>query len=505
MAHSLVSALRWWGTTKGAETAVVVGDDRVSFADLHHWSSRVGRALAARGVARGERVCVLGANSMEWVGAGLGVQKAGAVLVPLNPRLVAPELTKIIGEAGAVAVVAAPEFRGVLEDVSALGAEFDVIGFEEIADLRDGDADDFVVEIEPDDPTIILFTSGTTGLSKGVICTNRTLLSIVFEASLTEEGLRPGGSELMLLPLAFTPGLVWGLCMCTVLGSTMWLERDINPSRAVGLIEKNKIGTLFGVPFIFEALMKAPEFESADLSSLVSAFTGGAAVSVAMLEAYAAKGVKLRQIYGMTEAGGVATATLAKDFAEHPETCGTGSIFTEVKVVREDGTECDPGEPGEAILRGPGVTPGYWNDEENTKKALRDGWLYSGDLCTTTEDGRLRFLERLKDLIISGGINVSPGEIEQVIASVDGVAEVTVLAAADEKFGETPAAIVVRSGDVTTEDILERCRTQLAKYKVPSYVVFRDEPLPRLGSGKIAKVALREEYADIPGAYAKAP
>ncbi|NKQ53208.1 long-chain fatty acid--CoA ligase [Amycolatopsis sp. K13G38] len=497
MAASVQSALRWWARTEGEQTAVRVGEDEISYRDLQDWTSRAARALGERGIRPGDRVGVLGTNCMDWCAAALGVLKAGGVLVPLNPRLVAAELHKIVSDAGATAIIAATEFQAVAKEVAALGSSPELLGFDEVATLRAGGTDDFGIEIGADEPAMVLFTSGTTGLSKGVICTNRTLLSIVFEASLTEEGLRPGCRTLLVLPLAFTPGLVWGLSMTVVLGGTIVIEPDFDPGRAVRLIGEQRIDAMFGVPLIFGAMAKAAEFAGADLTSLKTALTGGAAVPVPMLEAWGTKGVKLRQIYGMTEAGGVATSTLAKDAAGHPDTCGTGSIFTEFKVVREDGSECDPGEPGEVILSGPGVTPGYWQDTENTARALRDGWLYSGDLGMRDAEGRLKFVDRIKDLIISGGINVSPVEIEQVISGIDGVDEVAVISAADEKFGETPAAVVVGKGELTAQSIVDGCKRLLAGYKVPRYIVFRDEPLPRLPSGKLAKVAIRKEYADI--------
>ena len=207
----------------------------------------------------------------------------------------------------------------------------------------------------------------------------------------------------------------------------------------------------------------------------------------------------------MTEAGGVATATLVRDAADHPDTCGTGSVFTEFRVVDADGNDCAPGDNGEIILRGPGMTPGYWNDPETTAQAIRDGWIRSGDLGTTTEDGRLRFVDRLKDLIITGGINVSPVEIEQVIAAIPGVAEVAVIRAKDEKFGETPAAIVVWDDPPPDPGrlVVEHCSARLADFKVPRYVITREEPLPRQVSGKIDKRALAEEYADIPTTHQK--
>ncbi|KAA9153998.1 long-chain fatty acid--CoA ligase [Amycolatopsis acidicola] len=503
MAASVVSALRWWARTKGDQDALVVAEDDVSYATLESWTSRFARRLAEAGVGPGDRVGLLGSNSLEWCVAALGILKTGAVLVPLNPRLVAAEVRKILTDADAKLVVA--DDAG-LETLPAVQAEMPGLGarpLAEVGEARDGAEDHFVVDIDPADPAIVLFTSGTTGLSKGVICTNQTLLNIAFELTLTEEGLRPGSRSLLVLPLAFTPGLVTGLCTTTVLGGTLVVERSFDPGQAVRLLQKHKITAIFGVPLIFEAMAKSPDFAEADLSSIKTAITGGAPVPVPLLEAWGAKGVALRQIYGMTEVGGVATSTRPEDAAEHPGTCGTGSVFTEFKVIRADGTTADPGETGEVILRGPGVTPGYWQDEENTKRALRDGWLYSGDLGVLDDEGRLKFVDRMKDLIISGGINISPVEIEQVISGLAGVEEVAVISAKDEKFGETPAAILVTTGEHDPHSVIEHCGRELADFKVPRYVVFRDEPLPRLPSGKLAKVAIRREYTDIPAKHDK--
>jgi acyl-CoA synthetase (AMP-forming)/AMP-acid ligase II len=513
MATSVASALNWWARTKGEQTAIVCAEDQINYRALRNWTGRVARLLVERGVRPGDRVAVLGGNNLNWVAAAFGVIKAGAVLVPLNPRLVPVELDKLIKESGAGTVLAEHRYRDALAKVSELntelntgpGREVAVIGFETVAELRGSSAtqdDEFRRDREPNEPVAVLFTSGSTGLSKGVICTNRTLLDIVFEASLVEEGLRPGARSLLLLPLCFTPGLVWGLVMTTVLGGTLVVEPDLNPSRAVSQLHRHRIQVIFGVPLIYQAMAAAPEFAEADLSALKTAVVGGAAVPMPLLHTWAAKGVTLRQIYGMTEVGGIATATLPAEAAEHPDSCGSGAVFTELKVVRPDGTECDAGESGEILMRGPGVTIGYWQDPETTAQALRDGWLYSGDLGVRDKDGRLTFLDRLKDLIISGGINISPVEIEAVLDSIPGVTEAAVIAATDQRFGETPAAIVV-TDSVEVPELLDACRTRLADYKVPRYLVLRAEPLPRLPSGKISKRALRDEYPDISTQFAK--
>ncbi|KSZ60020.1 fatty-acid--CoA ligase [Rhodococcus pyridinivorans KG-16] len=503
MASTVGSALHWWAKTKGEQTAIVVAGEALTYRELQDWSGRIARTIVERGIAKGERVGVLGPNSLVWPVVALGVLKAGAVLVPLNPRYKPAELRKVADDAGLSMVVAPDEFTSLVEDARALGETFEVLTFSDVALLREGGRDDFRIDLEPDEPTALLFTSGSTGMSKGVVCTNRTLLNIVFEATLTEEGFRPGSTSLLVLPLVFTPGLVWGLVMTTVLGGTLIIEKELEPNRAARLLGEHKVQAIFGVPLIFEAISRSPEFEKADLSSLRTAIVGGAAVAPALLKRWADKGVALRQIYGMTEAGGVATATLVAEAFDHPDSCGSGSIFTELKVVREDGTEADPGEEGEILLRGPGVTPGYWNDPESTSAALRDGWLHSGDLGTLDSEGRVKFVDRLKDLIITGGINISPVEIERVIGEIPGVQEVAVIAASDERFGETPAAIVTVADGVDEATIIEHCDRLMTDYKVPRYVVIRDEPLPRLPSGKLSKTAIRSEYKDVADRYDK--
>jgi fatty-acyl-CoA synthase len=503
MSATVGSALSWWSRQEPSRTAFVVGEDSLDYARVESWSSRVAELLVAAGVAPGDRVGLLAPNSVPWPVAALGIIKAGAVLVPLNPRFKPAELRKLLDDSGAVVVVAADELKAVVDEASSAGRPVSSVTFSAINVLRQGEPTRFRVDRAPDEAIAIIFTSGSTGQSKGVVLTNRTLLSIVLEASLTEAGFHRGSTSILLLPLAFTPGLVWGMLMTTVLGGTLVIEPDLNPSRAVQLVEKHQVEAIFGVPLIYQALAATPEFATADLSSLRTAVVGGAAVPVALLESWAAKGVALRQIYGMTEAGGIATSTAVSEFREHPGTCGSGLIFTEVKVVRPDGTDVAPGEPGELVISGPGVTPGYWDAPEINAEVFRDGWLRSGDLGTVDADGRITFLDRLKDLIITGGINVSPVELEAVIATIPGVRECAVIAAPDERFGETPAAIIHGDETLTVEAVVSECGELVADYKVPRYVVLQGTPLARLPNGKISKVDIRREYADISSRYAK--
>ncbi|WP_068402977.1 class I adenylate-forming enzyme family protein [Kribbia dieselivorans] len=496
MSATIGSALAWWATNTPETAAFVFDDDTLDYATLEHWSSRIARHLRDHGVADGDRVALSAPNSVPWPAAALGVIKAGAILVPLNPRFTPTEMRKVLDDAGATTVIADDAVVPDVREAGELGEPLQVIDFATIVGLREGAGDTFRVDPGEDDPISIIFTSGSTGRSKGVILTNRQLMGIVFEATLVEEGFHRRNTAILLLPMAFTPGLVWGVMMTTVLGGTLIVEKQIVPSRAVKLIEEHQVEAIFGVPLVYQALAAAPEFADADLSSLTSAVVGGAAVNVALLEAWAAKDVALRQIYGMTEAGGIATATAVHEFREHPDSCGTGGIFTDVKVVRADGTDADPNENGELVIQGPGVTPGYWNSPEINADVFRGGWLHTGDLGATDADGRIRFVDRLKDLIITGGINVSPVELEQALADIKGVTEVAVIAAPDEKFGETPAAIIHGEG-LTEESVIEQISGVLADFKIPRYVVLRDTPLPRLPNGKLSKTQIREEYQDL--------
>jgi fatty-acyl-CoA synthase len=505
MATTVASALRWWARTQGERNALVVGEDQLSYRELQEWTSRLARRLADDGVKPGMRVGLLAPNSLQWPVAALAIMKAGAVLVPLNSRLKPAEIRKIADDAELTVIIAAEAHLSDAQEAGSAGREFAVWDLDIAGDVRAGAADDFAVEPGLADPIAIIFTSGSTGLSKGVILTSQTLMGMVLENTLTEEGFRPGTVTLLVLPLAFTPGLVYGVLITTVLGGTLVVEPELNPARAVTLIEKRSVRALFGVPLVFEALSRTEEFASADLSSLQTAIVGGAAVPPDLLRRWAEKGVLLRQIYGMTEAGGVATATIKSEALEHPDSCGSGSIFTEVRVMAAGGSLAPPGEPGELVVRGPGVTPGYWNDPQTTATAFRDGWLHSGDLGVADDAGRLRFLDRMKELIISGGINISPVELESTIAALPGVAEVAVIAVTDERFGETPAAIitVADGSDLDEPAVIAHCENLLSDYKIPRYVVLLSDPLPRLPSGKLDKNAIRSAYRDIPDRFSK--
>jgi fatty-acyl-CoA synthase len=493
MTGTVGQAVRWWGRHRRDQDVLIVDQDVTTWGELDMWSGRVARGLADRGIKPGDRVGIVGRNSIEWAVTAIGVVRAGAILLPLNNRFKEREFASVVADMTPSAVFGDEQFGTIIAGLE--GPEF--IDLAEVLALRVGEPDDFLIRRRPEDPLAIMLTSGSTGRPKGVVYTNASVLAMIFEWSLMEDTVRPGLRTFLPVPFAFAPGTIWGLMRTMVMGGTLVFQGRFDPVDAIRLLQQHRIQVSLGGPIVYEQMARAPEFEKAEFPELRTAITGGARVPVALLETWQKKGLPIRQLYGMSEMGGIATATSAADAAEHPDTCGYGGIFTEVTVVGPDGTPCEPGEPGEILARGPGVMAGYWNDPEQTAAALlEDGWVRGGDIGVFTEQGRLRFIDRSKDLIISGGINISPAEIESVIAQIPGVTEVSVIRASDEKYGEVPAAIVVLNGS-TAADVLAECERELADFKVPQYIVARETPLPRLASGKIAKVVVREEYPDV--------
>jgi fatty-acyl-CoA synthase len=500
----IVDGPRWWASAATDKVAVVLDGDELSYGELDRWSDRSAYLLVERGVHAGDRVGLLASNSLEYCVAVIAVLKAGGVVVPMSTRLTVGELVTLTESSEPRLVISDAELHDRAAEAAARGTGYAVTPIAEISVLRTGEPAPFtIVRIDPDAPAALIYTSGTTGQPKGVIFTNRSVLSFIAEWGLSEPGFKHDMRLLMVLPLGGAPGTIWGIVHTFVRGGTMVLLRQFRPNEAIAAHTEHQISVMLGVPILFEQMAAQSEFADADLSAWSTAHVGGARVSDQLLRAFSDKGVLLRQIYGMTEAGGSACANGHADAIDHPERCGRGNVFTRLRVVRDDGSDCDPGEPGEIIVKGPSITPGYWRNPEATAATIVDGWLHSGDLGELDETGNLRMVDRLKDLIISGGLNISPTEIENVIDELEAVVEVAVIPAQDAKFGETPAAIVRLASQIEPEAIIAHCDQHLADFKVPRYVIVVDQALPRMASGKLAKRIIREQYPDIAETHAK--
>ncbi|MGI5200229.1 class I adenylate-forming enzyme family protein [Spirillospora sp. CA-108201] len=506
MSGTVVDALTWWARNTPDFVAIDFDGDPVTYAQLNTWADGVAAGLKADGVEAGDRVSIVGANSLEWCVAALAGFKVGAIVAPFNHRMVVRELADLVDDCEP-AVVFADEgaLAERLRQVQDGGAEFRLRTLQ--ADVRPlrGGAHAPIPNRAADlrDPTAIVYTSGTTGKPKGVIFTHATIAGEMHEWHLIEQIPPQGLRTILVLPLFSAAGIIWGVSRVTLHGGTLFLQPGFVPERALEVMAAHKITTLTGPPILFEQISRVDGFEEADLSSLTTAHCGGARVPADLLKTWLKKGVALRQIYGQTEIGGSATATPRAEAHLHPEKCGFGGIFTKIRVVDPAGDDLPPGEQGEILLRGPGMMPGYWRNEEATRAAFADGWLRTGDIGRLDEQGYLTYVDRQKDMIISGGLNIAPLEIEQVIQSLPGVKEVAVISVPDAKFGETPAALIRTEAPLEIADVVAWCNERLADYKVPRYVVFVDSDLPRMASGKIAKRVLRAECATLPETTAK--
>ncbi len=476
---------------------------RVTYAQLEARSNRVVSALSDLGVEKGERVALLLMNGVEFVETFFAVGKHGAVNVPLNWRLVPDELEFILVDSGAKVMVYSAEFEAAVAELRRRGTT----AVEHWIAVNPGDhatgldydawiAAASPVELEPtasgDDLLFIMYTSGTTGLPKGVMHSHRTVQWMIFTMAATSE-MRHGDRYLNSLPL-FHVGALAPILGAVFAGDTVVMLKVFDPLRSWELIDEEKIDTTLMVPAMLQFMLAVYDPEKHDLSTLRWVMSGAAPVPVNLLEACTKIGLDVRQVYGLTETCGPACLIGSEDALRKVGSTGRAFYFTDVRVVRTDGSDADPGEAGEVIVRGPHVMLGYWNRPEATAETIRDGWLHTGDVATMDEEGFVTIVDRVKDMLISGGENVYPAEIENVLLGLEGVTDVGVIGIPSARWGESPLAVVVRSDEsLTAEAVIDYCQGKLAPFKAVRAVEFVEE-IPRNPSGKILKRELRERF-----------
>ena len=475
------------------DKAALVQDGRAtSYAELHRLATRLAHGLRERGVARGDRVAFLGLNSVEMVGVMFGVARLGAVFVPVNTRLAAPELAYVLEHSGARLLVV----EDALADDDLTGRPGTVVfgraagrGLEALESSDESEVDE---PIGLDEPFMIQYTSGTSGRPKGVTLTHANVVWNVYNL-LVDVDLASEEVALVTAPLFHTAALNQVLLPTVLTGGTSLVEARFDAARAIDLIERERVTLLFGVTSMFLALAAAPRFADADLASLRTAMSGGAPIPESLLHTWLERGLMIVQGYGLTEASPGTTMLRAADGVRKVGSAGTACFFTDVRVVVGD-DDAPVGQPGEVLVSGPNVSPGYWQDPGATADAFTDDWLHTGDLATVDADGYLRIVDRLKDMYISGGENVYPAEVEQALYALEAVAECAVVGVPDERWGEVGRAFVVlRPGAGLTEaEVLDRLDGRLARYKLPRSVVLVDE-LPHNASGKLMKSRLPKD------------
>jgi fatty-acyl-CoA synthase len=463
----------------------VVHDRREwTYAEVAERATRMAHVLAAHGVEAGDRVAYLGPNHPAFLETLFATGLLGAVFVPLNTRLAAPELEYILRDSGAAVLVHAP--LSIVDDLRDVPARLALDGL----DLAGAPSEPLDVAVADSDVCMIMYTSGTTGHPKGAMLTHANLswnsFNLLLDVDVT-------GTEVTLVnaPMFHVAALNQTVLPTFLKGGRSVLVARFDPEGALDDIERYGVTYVFGVPSMFQALARSPRWETADLSSLRSVICGGAPVPASLIDEYQRRGLTFMQGYGLTEASPGVTFLRADDSVRKVGSAGTSVFFADVRVVRPDGSTVDTDEPGEVVTEGPNVMAGYWGLPDATAEVLSpDGWLRTGDVAVLDDEGHAHIRDRVKDLIVSGGENIYPAEVEDALYAHPAVAECAIVGVPDERWGEVGRAFVVLHGDATAEELLGFLGGRIARYKIPKSVVFLDS-LPRTGSGKVLKKRLR--------------
>jgi HIP---CoA ligase len=510
------------------QTAVEDQGTSLPYRDLAAVARRAARALIARGISRGDRVAIWAPNRWEWIAAALATHSVGAVLVPINTRFKGGEAAWVLARAEVRAIFTVREFlgqdylkmldgtsapearRGQDQEAEALpaletrvlfdGEDARALGWNTFLSegdrVTDDDAGRRAREVAPGDLADLMFTSGTTGKPKGVMCTHaQTLRAYRDWAEIA--GLRAADRYLVVPPFFHSFGYKAGWLASLMMGATILPQAVFDVDAVLARIARDRVSVLPGPPTLYQSLLSAMDAGKApDLRSLRLAVTGAAVVPVELVR-------RMRRdlgfetvltAYGLTESSGFATMCRRDDDAETiATTSGRAIPGMRVRVVDANGQDAEVGKPGEVLVSGYAVTKGYWGDREETDRAIdADGWLHTGDIGTLDARGYLAITDRLKDMFIVGGFNAYPAEIEQALAAHPAVAQVAVVGMKDERLGEVGIAFVVaRAGHVVDEgEIVAWSRERMANYKVPRRVVVV-EKLPTNASGKVVKGELR--------------
>ena len=497
--------------TPDAAFAIFEGRE-LSYSDALAESNRIANALVGAGLEVGDRVAVLAKNCVEFALFYYGASKAGVVPVPLNYRLAPPEWSYIVGDAGAKLLVARGELVDAIDRVrSELKSVQRCIaldaapraGWESWSDWLDGQPTRAPErEIEETGDAYQMYTSGTTGHPKGAVITHRAVTANVSQFGLVLD-LRAGQRYLIVAPIYHAAGAV-GIFWVVAMGGTAYIQEDFVPAEVVRALSEERIAAATLVPAMIQAcLVSVPDVAERRYDDLRFMLYGASPIAVDTLRrAIEVWGCGFVQGYGMTETTAGLSLLMPRDheraLAEKPElllSAGRPILGTEIRIVDENDRDLPTGEVGEILARGPQLMRGYWNMPEASAEALRGGWMHTGDAARRDEEGFLYIQDRVKDMIVSGGENVYPREIENVLFDHPAVADAAVIGVPDDQWGETVKAIVVvREGQSATEDdLIEYCRGKLAGFKRPRSVDFIEE-LPRNPSGKVLKKDLREPY-----------
>lgn len=500
---SLASTLLRRAKTNPERLALIFEGEEIAYENLATRVRKQATLLQEKGVCVGDRVGFLGFNQPAFIETIYAAAALGAIFVPLNFRLTAEELTFIINDAGLHTLVCDAALQPVVEPVKDrlccrhyFAAVTASEGWPSLIDARDRcEPLQDEVKVEQSDVAVIMYTSGTTGLPKGAMLTHGNLMWNNINAHFAFGATRDD-VLLTVAPLFHIGGLNVSTLHNFTLGSTLVLMRSFEPGAVLAAIDKYKVTGMFGAPAMFLFMSQHKNFETTDFSQVNTFVCGGAPAPESLLTLYAKREVNFCQGYGLTETAPFGSFLTPEWSMSKLGSAGQPPMYSELRIVGEDNKPLADGERGEICMRGPNIMKGYWNRPEASAEAIdREGWFHSGDVGYLDDDGFLFICDRLKDMVISGGENVYPAEVESVLYKHKSISEVAVIGLQDEKWGEAVTAIAALHDEQTLnlEELREFAATHLAKYKLPLRLHIVDE-LPRNPAGKVQKFILKEQF-----------
>ena len=474
----------------------------LTYRELNNRAKKLAGYLQSEGVKKGDRVALLLRNRPEFFEAQFACSKIGAICLPLNWRLTVNELKYILEDSSPDGLI----YDHVFADTGkTLAADLGMRICLEVAEPQESSeyesalsqkAAHTQIDSTHDDVTMIMYTSGTTGHPKGAMITHEMVFYNIVNLSIPAN-VTTSAVQLVVLPLFHTGGLNCYSNPVLHAGGELILIREFDPGRALAIMGDADLGVthFFAVPAPYQFMMQHPDFASTDLSRILSAGVGGAPCAEVILKTWLDRGVPLSQGWGMTETSPGGVSLEPADALRKVGSAGKALMHTEIRIIDDSGKDVAANEVGELIIRGPNITPGYWNNPEATAKTFMDDWLLTGDAARMDDEGFVYIVDRSKDMYISGGENVYPAEVENVLYQLPEIAEVAIIGIPSDRWGETGmAAVVLKPGKELGEDeIIGHCIKNLAKFKIPSRVAFI-EALPRNATGKVLKRTLREQY-----------
>ncbi|HEX6593838.1 MAG TPA: acyl-CoA synthetase [Bacillota bacterium] len=510
--HTLGDILRRTRLRMPEKFALLYEKQRLNYRELDDLVNQTAHAFRADGMKKGDMITVMSRNSLDFVVVNFALARIGAIMIPINYMLNGEDIQYILEHAEVSGFIASMEYATLLEEISRplkikhrylmnVPAEIDVgielVNWTPLSALRKGQSmAPIEVEIADDDLAHVLYTSGTESRPKGVMLSHKSILS-EYVSCIIEGKIETSDVFIHALPLYHSAQLHVFLGPSMYVGASGIILQSADPATILETIERERATQLFCPPTVWIALLRHPDFDKRDLSSLEKCYYGAAIMPREILKELSERLPQARfwNFYGQTEIAPLATALQPEDQLRKLGSAGIPALHVETKIVDENGDEVQRGEIGEIVHRTPHAMLGYLHDPENTTESFKNGWFHSGDLGVMDEEGYITIIDRKKDMINTGGVNVSSREVEEVIYQMEGVSEVAVISVPDNYWIEAITAIIVpkKGIHVTKEEVITFCKERLSSFKVPKYVDFT-ETLPKNPSGKVVKRTLRNEY-----------